>query len=60
VLVLVQAAVGVMNVVLAIPVWVSALHLGLAALLLALAITGTFRLAAATEAERALTGAVAR
>jgi cytochrome c oxidase assembly protein subunit 15 len=60
VLVLVQAAVGVMNVFLAIPVWVSALHLGLAALLLALAITGTFRLAAATEAERALTGAVAR
>ena len=66
VLVLVQAAVGVTNVLLAIPVWVSALHLGLAAVLLALAIAGKFRLsvavapAAAPAAERALRGEVAR
>ena len=66
VLVVVQAAVGVTNVFLAIPVWVSALHLGLAAVLLALAITGRFRLsvaaapAAAPAAERALRGEVAR
>jgi len=59
-LVLLQAAVGVTNVFLAIPVWVSALHLGLAAVLLALAITGTFRLAAAPAAERSLAGARAR
>lgn len=60
VMVVIQAAVGVTNVFLAIPVWVSALHLGLAALLLALAITGTFRLAAAPAAERELQRAVAR
>ena len=66
VLVVVQAAVGVTNVFLAIPVWVSALHLGLAAVLLALAIAGKFRLSVATApatalaAERALHGEVAR
>ena len=46
VLVLVQGGIGVMNLLLGIPVWVSALHLGNAALMLALAIVGTFRLAA--------------
>lgn len=46
VLVLVQGVIGVVNLVLGIPVWVSALHLGNATLLLALAIIGTFRLAA--------------
>ncbi len=59
-LVVLQAAVGVTNVLLAIPVWVSALHLGLAAVLLALAITGTFRLAAAPTTKPSLSGAVAR
>jgi len=44
-LVLAQAAIGVANVLLGIPVWVSALHLGNAALMLALSIVGTFRLA---------------
>ena len=52
-LVLAQAAIGVANVLLGIPVWVSALHLGNAALMLALAIVGTSRLAAMPAAERA-------
>jgi cytochrome c oxidase assembly protein subunit 15 len=66
VLVVVQAAVGVTNVFLAIPVWVSALHLGLAAVLMGLAIAGKFRLSVATApatapaAERALHSEVAR
>ena len=60
VLVLLQATVGVVNVLLSIPVWVSALHLGLASVMLALAIAGTFRLAAAPAAEGALSGAAAR
>jgi cytochrome c oxidase assembly protein subunit 15 len=66
-LVLAQAAIGVANVLLGIPVWVSALHLGNAALMLALALVATFRLAAmpATEPSSAATphpveGAVAR
>jgi len=59
-LVLVQAGVGVANVFLGIPVWVSAVHLALATLLLALALTATFRLSAARAAERALAGAPAR
>ena len=59
-LVLLQATVGVVNVLLSIPVWVSALHLGLASVMLALAITGTFRLAAAPAAQGALSGAAAR
>jgi heme A synthase len=65
--VLAQAAIGVANVLLGIPVWVSALHLGNAALMLALALVATFRLAAmpATEPSSAATrhpveGAVAR
>ena len=45
-LALAQGAIGVANVLLGIPVWVSALHLGNAALLLALSLVGTFRLAA--------------
>ena len=48
-LVLFQAAVGIGNIFMGIPVWVSALHLGNAALLLALGIVGTFRLAMARE-----------
>jgi len=59
-LVLAQAVVGVTNVFLGIPVWVSALHLGLATLLLALSIVGTFRLAAMPAAERMPDGVVAR
>ena len=54
-LVLAQAVLGVANVFLGIPVWVSALHLGNAALLLALSLTGTFRLATSPAAERART-----
>lgn len=45
-LVLVQVALGVINVFLGIPVWVSALHLGNASLMLALALVATLRLAA--------------
>jgi len=52
-LVLAQGAIGVANVLLGIPVWVSALHLGTAALLLALSLVGTFRLAAMPAGERA-------
>jgi cytochrome c oxidase assembly protein subunit 15 len=59
-LVLAQAGVGVANVLLAIPVWVSALHLGLATLLMTLALAGTLRLSAADVAERSLAGAAAR
>lgn len=46
-----QGAIGVANVLLGIPVWVSALHLGNAALMLALALVATFRLAAMPAAE---------
>jgi len=52
-LVLAQGAIGVANVLLGIPVWVSALHLGTATLLLALSLVGTFRLAAMPAGERA-------
>ena len=48
---LAQGAIGVANVLLGIPVWVSALHLGNAALMLALSLVGTFRLAAMPAAE---------
>jgi cytochrome c oxidase assembly protein subunit 15 len=51
-LVLAQAAIGVANVLLGIPVWVSALHLGNAALMLALTLVATFRLAAMPATER--------
>jgi cytochrome c oxidase assembly protein subunit 15 len=57
-LVLAQAVIGVANVLLGIPVWVSALHLGNAALMLALAIVGTFRLAGMPVGERAADAAV--
>jgi cytochrome c oxidase assembly protein subunit 15 len=52
-LVLAQGAIGVANILLGIPVWVSALHLGTATLLLALALVGTFRLAAMPAGARA-------
>jgi cytochrome c oxidase assembly protein subunit 15 len=52
-LVLAQGAIGVANVLLGIPVWVSALHLGNAALMLALSLVGAFRLAAMPVAGRA-------
>jgi cytochrome c oxidase assembly protein subunit 15 len=58
VLVLVQGVIGVVNLLLGIPVWVSALHLGNATLMLALAIVGTFRLAAMPSVARV--GAPAR
>jgi cytochrome c oxidase assembly protein subunit 15 len=60
VIVLVQAAVGVANVLMGIPVWVSAVHLGLATLLLTLSLVATFRLSAPRAAERSLEGALAR
>jgi cytochrome c oxidase assembly protein subunit 15 len=60
-LVLAQAALGVANVLLGIPVWVSAAHLGNAALMLALSLVATFRLGVTPAAPaRALVGAVAR
>ena len=51
-LVLAQGVIGVANVLLGIPVWVSALHLGNAALMLALSLVGTFRLASMPAAGR--------
>lgn len=45
-LVLVQVAIGVANVLMGIPVWVSAIHLGNATLILATALVATLRLAA--------------
>ena len=56
-LVLAQAGLGAANVLLGVPVWLSALHLGNAALMLALAVIGTHRLAAMPAAERARAGA---
>ena len=50
-LALAQGAIGVANVLLGIPVWVSALHLGNAALMLALSLIATFRLAAMPAVE---------
>jgi len=58
---LLQAALGVANVLLGLPVWISALHLANAALILALAIVGTLRVAAPAAAGLELRlGAVAR
>jgi cytochrome c oxidase assembly protein subunit 15 len=57
-LVLAQGVIGVANVLLGIPVWVSALHLGNAALMLALSVIGTFRLAATPAAVLASDGAL--
>jgi cytochrome c oxidase assembly protein subunit 15 len=59
-LLLVQVVIGVANVLLGIPVWVSALHLADAALLLALALVGTFRLGLLPAGARAFTAAVAQ
>ncbi len=59
-LVLAQAAIGVANVLLGIPVWVSALHLANAALMLALSLVATFRLGVQPAPARALVQAVAR
>ena len=60
VLVLVQGAIGVVNLLLGIPVWASALHLANAAFMLALALVATFRLSVLPAGERVLAGAVAR
>lgn len=54
-LVLAQIAIGVANVFMGIPVWVSALHLGNAALILAIALVATLRLAAQPVAATAST-----
>ena len=60
-LVLVQIAIGVGNVLLGLPVWVSALHLANAAAILALSLVVTLRLAAMRPAaDPALLGAPAR
>jgi cytochrome c oxidase assembly protein subunit 15 len=50
-LVLLQAAIGVLNIYLGIPVWVSAMHLANAAFMLALALIATFRLSTQTAGE---------
>lgn len=55
-----QIALGVANVLLGIPVWVSALHLATATLLLGTMLFATFRLAAMPAASRAWTEAAAR
>jgi cytochrome c oxidase assembly protein subunit 15 len=60
VIVLLQSGVGAANVLMGIPVWVSAVHLGLATLLLTLSLTATFRLSARKAAEHSLAGAPAR
>jgi cytochrome c oxidase assembly protein subunit 15 len=59
VLVLLQGVIGVVNLMLGIPVWVSALHLGNAALMLALALIATFRLGPLPAAARGREGAAA-
>lgn len=57
---LAQAALGVSNVLLGLPVWVSAMHLANAAMLLALGVAVTFRLAAQGAPAPAFAGAAAR
>ena len=59
-LLVLQIAVGVANVLLGIPVWVSAVHLGNAALILALTLIATLRVAAMPAASPALAGVPAR
>ncbi|MBI5169949.1 MAG: COX15/CtaA family protein [Candidatus Eisenbacteria bacterium] len=59
-LVLLQIAIGVGNVLLGVPVWVSALHLGNAAAILAVMLVATLRLAALPVAHQTPAGAVAR
>lgn len=59
-LVLLQVVVGVANVLLGIPVWVSAIHLGNAALMLGLTLIATLRVAAMPAASPALAGVPAQ
>jgi cytochrome c oxidase assembly protein subunit 15 len=59
-LVLVQGGIGVANILLGIPVWVSALHLATAAFMLALSLVATFRLSTQPSPARAFVQAVAR
>jgi heme A synthase len=59
-LVLLQVAVGVANVLMGIPVWVSAIHLGNAAAILGLALVATLRLAAQPAAAPILAEAPVR
>lgn len=59
-LAVVQMAIGVANVLLGIPVWVSALHLATATLLLGTMLFATFRLAALPAASRAWSEAASR
>ena len=59
-LVLLQVAIGVGNVLLGVPVWVSALHLGNAAAILAIMLVATLKLAALPVAEARSAHAVAR
>ncbi len=59
-LLLLQIAIGVANVLMGIPVWVSALHLGNAALILALTLIATLRVAAMPAASPVLAGVPAR
>jgi cytochrome c oxidase assembly protein subunit 15 len=59
-LVLLQVAIGVANVLMGIPVWVSAIHLGNATAILGLALVATLRLAAQPAPAPALAGAPAR
>ncbi len=56
VLVLLQVGIGVANVLMGIPVWVSALHLANAAAMLALALISTFRIAALPSRQPAMAG----
>ncbi len=59
-LVVLQVALGVINVALGLPVWVSALHLGNATAILACMVITTFRLAALPATQAAWSGAEAR
>ena len=59
-LVVVQVGLGVANVLLGVPVWLSAAHLANAALILGCMVTATFRLAALTAVRHSLAGAEAR
>ncbi|MEO5987483.1 MAG: COX15/CtaA family protein [Candidatus Eisenbacteria bacterium] len=59
-LVLLQIVIGVANVLMGIPVWVSALHLGNAALMLGLTLIATLRVAAMPAASPVLAGVPAR
>ncbi len=59
-LVLLQGVIGVANILLGVPVWVSALHLADATLLLSLSLVATFRLARLPAGAGAFTAAVVR